>query len=244
MAGTRYSNTAGNMDLMPRPAISLVRVSCQSQADGVSLNAQRARILAWAEGAGFEVVASFEDVQSGCRADNRHGLQQAIDEACRRKAALIVYSLSRLARSVTDAIAISSRLEKAGADLVSLSESLDTTTASGRMIYRILATLAEFEADLTRERTRAALSHLRSQGRRISGHAPFGSAFDGAGNVVPIAAEQAVIGQVQAMRAAGSRWEAIARHLNSAGIPPKRGRIWRGDAIRQIVERQPARAAV
>jgi DNA invertase Pin-like site-specific DNA recombinase len=65
--------------------------------------------------------------------------------ACERKAALIVYSLSRLARSTKDAIAISERLAKNGADLVSLSERIDTTTAAGKIVFRMLAVLAEFE---------------------------------------------------------------------------------------------------
>lgn len=234
------------MGLMPRPAIAYVRVSTTGQADeGISLDAQRSRVAAWAATGGFELVSVHEDAGiSGCRADQRPGLQNAVAEACRLKAVLVVYSLSRFARSVSDAVALNARLEKAGAALSSLSESWDGSTAAGRMTYRIQATIAEYGADLTRETTRAALAHLRSQGRRISGHAPYGSAFDGAGNVVPVAAEQAVIAQMQVMRTDGAKWEAIARHLNTAGVPPKRGRIWRGDAIRQIVERQPARAAV
>lgn len=245
MAGTRYSDTASNVNPMPRPAIAYIRVSTTGQVDeGISLDAQRSRIAAWVATGGFELISVHEDAGiSGCRADQRPGLQNAVTEACRLKAVLVVYSLSRFARSVADAVALNARLEKAGAALSSLSESWDGSTASGRMVYRIQATIAEYGADLTRETTRAALAHLRGQGRRISGHEPYGSAFDAAGNVVPVASEQSVIGQIQRMRAGGMKWQAIARHLNSAGIPPKRGRIWRGDAIRQILERQPARSA-
>lgn len=74
---------------------------------------------------------------------------------------LVVYSLSRLARSTTDAIAISERLAKSGADLVSLSEWIDTTSASGKMVFRMLAVLAESERDLVSERTKTAMAHLR-----------------------------------------------------------------------------------
>jgi site-specific DNA recombinase len=88
-------------------------------------------------------VGCFEDAGlSGSRADNRPALQSALTEACRRKAALVVYSLSRLARSTTGAIKISERLNKSGADLVSLSEHIDTTSAAGKMVFRLLAVLA------------------------------------------------------------------------------------------------------
>jgi DNA invertase Pin-like site-specific DNA recombinase len=81
---------------------------------------------------------------------------------------LVFYSLSRLARSTKDAIAISERLSRAGADLVSLSEKIDTTSAAGKMIFRLLAVLAEFERDLISERTKAALSVKREKRERIS----------------------------------------------------------------------------
>lgn len=79
----------------------------------------------------------------------------------------MVYSLSRLARSTKDAIGIAERLDKAGADLVSLSERIDTTSAAGKMGFRMLAVLEEFERNLVSERTTAALTHKASKGERI-----------------------------------------------------------------------------
>ena len=109
--------------MRPR-AIGYVRVSTSSQAiDGVSLDAQRERIASWCESNGYRLVETFADKGiSGKRADNRPGLQRALKAVCaKRGAALVVYSLSRLARSTKDAISIGERLDKAGADLVSLS---------------------------------------------------------------------------------------------------------------------------
>jgi hypothetical protein len=59
--------------------------------------------------------------------DNRPGLSEALDDVCRQRAVLVVQSLSRLSRSVRDTLTISERLDKAGANLASLSESIDTT---------------------------------------------------------------------------------------------------------------------
>lgn len=69
--------------------------------------------------------------------------------------------MSRLARSTRDAITTSERLDKAGAALVSLSEKIDTTTAAGKMVFRMLAVLAEFERDQISERTTTAMQHKK-----------------------------------------------------------------------------------
>src|SRR5689334_15854067 len=97
-------------------AIGYVRVSTEEQAnEGVSLEAQQARIAAWCLANDFELVELFIDAGlSGKRADNRPALHTAIDAACRSKAVLVVYSLSRLARSTRDTLAIAERLDKAG----------------------------------------------------------------------------------------------------------------------------------
>ena len=82
-------------------AFGYARVSTEGQAvDGVSLDAQRAKIEAWCTAHGYDLVTTFEDAGiSGGRADNRPGLQDAMDAACGEGAALVTYSLSRLARS-------------------------------------------------------------------------------------------------------------------------------------------------
>ena len=103
-------------------AVGYIRVSTIGQAqEGVSLEAQRGKIQAWATANGYALGEIHVDAGiSGSKANNRPGLQSALNDACRQKAALVVYSLSRLARSTRDAITISERLEKCGSDLVSL----------------------------------------------------------------------------------------------------------------------------
>jgi len=207
-------------------AVGYCRVSTSTQAEeGVSLDAQRERIEAWCQAHGYELVAVHTDAGlSGKRADNRPGLQAALADACRHKAALVVYSLSRLARSVPDAYSIAGRLDRAGAGLVLLTESVDTTTAAGRMFFGMLAVLAAFERDLTAERTAAALAHKRAEGRRVSGVAPFGHRFDG-GTVVADEGERVVLSRIRRLRQRGLSLRAIATTLNSEGVPA-RGRKW------------------
>lgn len=224
-------------------AIGYVRVSTDGQVqDGVSLEAQRAKVEAWCTANGCALLQVHVDAGlSGSRADNRPALQAALKQACEGKAVLVVYSLSRLARSTKDAIVISERLAKAGADLVSLSERIDTTSAAGKMIFRMLAVLAEFERDQIAERTRGALLHLKSQNKRISGQIPFG--FDLAENgttLIPNPAELEAIERMTALRAEGVSLRRIAQVLTAQGVPTKTGAAWSGQAVHRILARRAA----
>ena len=221
-------------------AVLYTRVSTTKQAEeGVSLEAQEARLRTWAAGQGLEVASVHVDAGlSGGRADNRPGLQAALADVCKRRGVLVVYSLSRVARSTRDALAIAERLEKAGADLVSLSESIDTTSAAGKMVFRMLAVLAEFERDLISERTLSAMDHLRRQGRKVSGNVPFG--FDEAegGRLVPNEKEQVVLSRIRSLRDSGASLRAIAAALAEAGTPTKSGLLtWTPATIRGVLLR-------
>ncbi|MBU6482598.1 MAG: recombinase family protein [Nitrospirae bacterium] len=222
-------------------AIGYARVSTDGQVvEGVSLEAQQARIRAWCEVNGFELVSLHVDAGfSGCRSDNRPGLQEALLVACKNKAALVVYSLSRLARSTKDAIAISERLAKSGADLVSLSERIDTTSAAGKMIFRMLAVLAEFERDQIAERTKGALSHMRTQGKRISGRIPYGYDLSPDGHtLVPSLAEQEGLRFMLAHSAAGNGRRKIAAALTAKNFSTKTGAPWSPQAVGSILRRE------
>src|SRR6266478_26241 len=106
--------------------------------------------------------------------DKRPGLQVAIDAVCASHGVLVVYSLSRLARNTRETLELGDRLNKAGADLVSLSEKIDTTSAAGKMIFRMLAVLSEFERDQVSERTTFALQHKKAKGEKLGGRVPYG----------------------------------------------------------------------
>ena len=74
-----------------------------------------------------------------------------------------------------DTLDIADRLNKAGADLVLLEESMiDTTTSIGKVFFGFVATMNEFERNQISERTKSALAHLKSQNKRISGRIPYG----------------------------------------------------------------------
>ena len=224
--------------------IGYVRVSTSEQAtEGVSLDAQKARIAGWCSAHGASLAAGdvFVDAGlSGKRADNRPGLQAALEAVCRERGVLVVYSLSRLARSTRDAIGIAERLAKAGADLVSLSEDLNTTTASGKLIFRILAVLAEFERDIIAERTRTALGHKRAKSERV-GQVPYGLRLaDDGRTLVKDEAERRALADVRRLRSEGWSLRGIAAELTRRGVPTKNGGArWTHTTIAEILNREP-----
>ncbi len=222
-------------------AIGYIRVSTDAQAqDGVSLDAQEAKARAWAELNGADSVTVFCDAGiSGKRADNRPGLQAALN-AVQSGDALIVYSLSRLARSTKDTITIAEALDKRGADLVSLSEKIDTTTAAGKMVFRMLAVLSEFERDQVSERTRLALGHKRACGEKTGGDVPYGYTLEG-DRLVAHLGEQKAIAVIRRLHRAGHSLRQIAAQLEASGYQTKTGRIhWHPQSVKQILEREAA----
>jgi len=220
-------------------AIGYVRVSTQGQAeDGVSLDAQEAKVRAWGELNGAAEVVIFRDEGlSGKRADNRPGLQAALD-AVAKGDALVVYSLSRLARSTRDTLDMSEALQKKGADLVSLSEKIDTTSAAGKMVFRMLAVLAEFERDQVSDRTRFALAHKKANHEKTGGDVPFGYRVR-AGRLYRHEKEQEVVRLILDLAAGGKSLRAICRSLEAARVARKRGSLaWHPQIVSDILQRE------
>jgi len=114
----------------------------------------------------------YEDRASG-KNDDRPGLNAAL-KALRKDDTLVVWKVDRLGRNLSHLVSIISDLTDRGINLKVLSgqgAALDTTTASGKMIFSIFAALSEFERDLIIERTMAGLASARARGR--VGGAPF-----------------------------------------------------------------------
>lgn len=95
---------------------------------------------------------------------NRPGLNQ-IKEVIRPGDTLVVWRLDRLGRSLKELIEIVTWLEDQNIGLISLTESIDTTTPTGKLIFHIFGAIAEFERNLIRERTNAGLKAARARGR-------------------------------------------------------------------------------
>lgn len=133
--------------------VGYARVSTQDQDMSLQLDALH--------GEGCEKV--FTEKASGAQRE-RPRLQEAL-AYMRKGDTLVVWKLDRLARSLKQLIETVEELGGRGIGLKSVTESIDTTTTGGRLVFHIFAALAEFERGVIRERTRAGLDAARARGR-------------------------------------------------------------------------------
>jgi DNA invertase Pin-like site-specific DNA recombinase len=105
----------------------------------------------------------YQDIAGGSKA-----ARQALDEMLAQLRAgdvLVIWKLDRMGRSLAHLVELVGDLVKRKVGLVSLNDPIDTTTAQGRLVFNLFASLAEFERELIRERTQAGLSAARARGR-------------------------------------------------------------------------------
>lgn len=134
--------------------IGYARVSTIDQDPALQIDALRS--------AGCERI--FEDVSSGAKAE-RAGLADAL-AYLRDGDVLVVWRLDRLGRSLAHLIDTVGALEARGVGFRSLSETIDTTTSGGRLIFHVFGALGQFERDLIRDRTKAGLTAAAARGRK------------------------------------------------------------------------------
>jgi site-specific DNA recombinase len=230
-------------------AVGYCRVSTDEQAhSGASLAMQATKILGYLDLHELTAVGMETDEGLSASSLRRPALARALamlDDG--RADALVVYKLDRLTRSLKDWSHLIERyFGNAGrCSLMSVSESIDTRTAGGRLVLNLLMTVAQWEREAIMERTQATADHLRSEGRRISGPVPYGKALvdDGrrskSGRPVGLAddpAEQAVLAEIRTMHANGASGSAIAADLERRGVPTRTGCPWGRSTIRGLVD--------
>lgn len=221
--------------------IAYCRVSTADQADsGISLEAQQARMQAYAALYDLTIVETIIDAESA-KSLNRPGLQRALALLRADKAdGLLIVRLERLTRSISDWQDLIDAYfgERGGKQLLSVNDSIDTRTAAGRLVLNVLITVAQWERETIGERTRDALQHKIRNGQRV-GKVKFG--FDLAADGVTLVdnpAEQQTLGLIRDLRAAGRTLRQIAAALTARGILTKEGNTqWRHQSIAYILRR-------
>ena len=146
------------------------------------------------------------------------------------------YSMSRVARSTKDMLSIGDLITKKRADMVSVIEDFDTTSASGKLMFQMLAVLAEFERNLVGERTATVLQNKKANRQVYTNQTPYGfKAVNG--RLEQVKQEVKVVAEIQQARAKGKTLQAIADNLNSRGIPTKTNKQWQPATIHLLLQR-------
>lgn len=205
----------------PSRLVAYIRVSTARQvADGASLEAQRAKLEAYAGIYGFEIVGVEVDAGLSASSLDRPGLQAALARLGKDADGLLVIKLDRLTRSTRDLHHLISVYFRGGSGkharpyhLVAVEDQIDTATASGRLALNILVTVSEWEREAASERTAAVMAHLKATGQYAGGWPPFGFQLDEEGNLVEDPETQEIIARARALRAEGRSIRAIASAL-------------------------------
>lgn len=147
---------------------------------------------------GWEIAGEYVDTGVSGARERRPELDRMLATCHRRQVdAVVVYRYDRFARSLRQLVNALCEFDALGIQFVSLHEGVDTSTPSGRLVFGIFASIAEFERELIRERVRSGLAVARAQGKHI-----------GRPRVV------VDVGRVRELRAQGRSWAQIADELH------------------------------
>jgi site-specific DNA recombinase len=207
--------------------IGYVRVSSTEQAtEGVSLDMQARKIASYCDVKDWTLDEVISDAGQSAKSLNRPGMGRllALIEAG-EVSTVIVYKLDRLTRSVADLDRLVKLFDKKGVALVSLQESLDATTATGRLMMNLIASISQWEREVIGERTKDALQELKAQGKVYC---------------KPMFTDADTLAWLKDERAAGRTYCELAELLNVRGVPTARGGRWDNGTVRKILLRSAA----
>lgn len=201
------------VDTAQRRTIGYCRVSTDEQAEhGVSLAAQQERLHAFAFAHGYAIDDMVVDAGLSAKSLNRPGAQRILAGIKAGEiGTIVVLKLDRLTRSVRDLSEILELSARRNVALVSVSESLDTSTAAGTLVVHMMGVVAQWERSVIAERTAFALAHKRKNGL-VYGPTPFG--YERLGNsLVEVPHLIAARDEARRMYAAGSTLQTISDFL-------------------------------
>lgn len=217
-----------------------IRVSSEEQANsGLSLSHQKNKITAYAKAMDIQLIEIIEDSGKSAKNLNRPGIQKALEGIKNNVAdALIVLKLDRLTRSVKDLGGLIEFFDKTNAALISVQDSINTSTAGGRLVLNVLGSIAQWEREEIGERTAAALAVKKERGEKTGGLIPFGYDVTKNGKLIESAKEQAALKLIKSLYRKKVSLRAIGTKLEELGYKPRADGKWHPQVIKQILSQR------
>lgn len=222
-----------------RMVVGYIRVSTREQAETkLSLTNQEEKLKAYAITQDLKLDRIFSDAAESAKDLNRPAVQELLELVKRGKVGhVVIYKLDRLIRNVGDLSDLLRLFQKENVTLSAVTESLNTGTASGKMVVQMIGVIAEWERDTIAERTVAALSVKRGRNEKLGGIRPYGWAVKVKGGIkvlVPDPKEQGTLQGILKSHGEGEGYQAIAEALNASQTPPRKGKRWYASTIRGV----------
>lgn len=195
---------------------------------GETIEMQFEKCRHYAAARDLEVVGEFKDEMVSGAAPVRKGFDQAMRACQEVKGVFIVYSITRFGRSLEITLRNHRVLQDNRCELASVKEVIDTTTASGRLMFAIQSAMAEFYREQISEATRDAFANRKRKRLYCGGKLPYGWALGEDGEtLVPDDLEQVIISLVSKLhQEEGLSLRQIADKLNHLGYPTRTNQNW------------------
>jgi site-specific DNA recombinase len=219
-----------------------IRVSSEEQAKGDAPEHHLERAKMYAKARGWNIVEVYDLAgQSGKSVMAHPEAKRMMEDVKRGHVKAILFSkLARLSRNLREVQDFGDFFRQNNADLVSLNESIDTSTAGGRMFFHLLGVFAQWEREEIVERVNASVITRAKLGKPINGQVPYGYRLENR-KLVPHPDEAPVRRQAYELFRQHRRKGTVAKLLNASGFRTREGKLWRDMHIRRILPESSAK---